>query len=91
MQRIGIFHAHPHPRRAASLAAAAKVERRAVARNAGEVVGAPIDIFEAKFVEVKVEAGLHVLNAQNGLSALETNGLRHGSSGCRRYESCATV
>ena len=55
------------------MTAAAKVNAGAVAVHGGEVVVAPTGVVESELVDVEAQAGLHVLDPQDGLAAFEVD------------------
>jgi hypothetical protein len=79
---LGVFDADPDPGCSAALILAAEVECSAIAGDAGEVVSSPMNILEAKLVDVEVEGGLHIFDAKDGLRAFEMDGgVGHDFSG----------
>src|SRR5262249_49902271 len=70
---VNIFYADPDPSPAAALVASAKIDCGAVARHAGEIIGAPAHVGEPQPVHVKPEAGLHVFHAQDRLATLKAH------------------
>src|SRR5215467_8467235 len=80
MELCGIFHADPDPCAAPSLAAAAQVDHRSSAGNAGEVSAAPLSVLKAEQVDIEMQAGPHAFHAQDRLAVFKVDGDRAGFS-----------
>ena len=73
VQPGGILDADPHPRRAASLTAAAQINAGTVAVHGRELVRAPTRILKSQLVDVEGERGLHVRDAQDRRAVFEVD------------------
>src|SRR6476620_5484091 len=82
MESFRILHADPDPGATATLAAAAQVDHRSSAADAGEVMAAPLGVLKAEQLHIEMQTGLHILHAQDGLAVFKVDGnwsgMRHG-------------
>lgn len=68
-------------RRRAALIALGQVDGGTVSRDACEIFCTPISVFETKDIYLESQGGLHVLDAQDGLTAFKSHAIRMGG-GC---------
>jgi len=73
VERFDVFHTDPEPGPAAPLRAKGQADASFIARDAGEVIGAPAGVFKTQDIHVGAEGGFHIFHAEDWLTAFKTN------------------